>query len=275
MVLASLIMSWSATSRADRPGEPNIPGSEQKNVAAATDVDSAPPSSTPRELPPPYAPWQGTGFGPPGASAAVDLPTPLARPRQQARRKFEVAAALALFLPNCGSGSIDDRGCLTVGAGAGADLTLLYRVSPFFAVGAQGVLSGFGAAAEASISSSTSGGGSRFLGVVGRVYFADDGAWDPYVALTLGAGTLDLRGQEPGATRRSTTGFGGRVEAGIDYAFGSHFRLGPTASFAHWVAWSERSCKDNICREAPALFGKLVGFASFGLRVTGSFGDVL
>jgi hypothetical protein len=175
-------------------------------------------------------------------------------------------------LPSCGSGSLDDRACLTVGAGAGIDVAVMYRISPFFAVGAEGAVSGFGNAAHGVLSNA--GGGGRFFGVVGRVYFADEGAWDPYVALTLGVGRLDLRAIAAEA-RESTSGFGGRAAGGIDYMFGSHLRVGPTASFTHWIAWSEAGCSGDICRSQPASYGRLLGFATFGIRVTASLGDVL
>lgn len=151
-------------------------------------------------------------------------------------------------------------------------MALLYRVGPFFAFGAEGALSGFAAPAHGLLSGA--GGGARFFGVVGRVYFADQGAWDPYVALTLGAGTLALRGA-PSAPRESTSGLGARVAGGVDYVASSHWRVGPTASFAHWLAWSEASCSGNICQNEPAAYGRLLGFATLGVRVTGSFGDVL
>jgi hypothetical protein len=199
------------------------------------------------------------------------LPPPLTRPRQQPRRPLELSAALAAFLPSCGSGSIDDRGCSTVGAGSGVDLALLYRVGPFFAFGAEAALSGFAHTGQGALS--RGGGGARFFGVVGRVYFADEGAWDPYVALTLGAGKLDLT--EPNDRREATTGMGARVAGGIDYALGSHFRVGPAASFTHWVAWSEDSCSGAICRDERAVYGRLLGFATLGVRLTASFGDVL
>ena len=155
--------------------------------------------------------------------------------------------------------------------GSGVDLALLYRVGPFFAFGAEGLLSGFGGSGHGALSGA--GGGARFFGVVGRVYFADEGAWDPYLALTLGAGALDLRGTED--ARESTTGLGGRVAGGVDYLLGSRLRLGPTASFAHWLAWSEQRCSDDVCRAEPASYGRLLGFATLGVRVTASFGDVL
>ncbi len=220
----------------------------------------------------PYEAWEGTGLAPPKGYPAAQLPPPLAREREHARRPFELTAALASFLPSCSSGSIDDRGCLTVGPGSGIDAALLYRVGPFFGVGAEGVLSGFATPAHGMLSGA--GGGARLFGVVGRVYFADQGAWDPYVALTLGVGTLMLRGA-PGGARESTSGLAGRVAGGIDYVVSSHWRLGPTASFAHWVAWTEATCNGDVCRDAPATYGRLLGFATLGFRLTGSFGDVL
>ena len=180
---------------------------------------------------------------------------------------------MGAFLPSCGSGSVDDRSCLTVKAGSGVDLSLNYRVAPLFAVGVEAALSRFGADGHGFTSGA--GGGARFFGVVGRVYFADSGAWDPYLALTLGAGSVDLRGAELGGASVSTTGFGGRVAGGVDYVFSSHFRLGPTASFARWVAWQERRCAEDICRPEPALYGRVLGFASLGFRISASFGDVL
>jgi hypothetical protein len=257
---------------ADPRALPNIPAPEQKVASAEQKASAESSDSAPAELPLPYESWQGTGLLPPRLERERDVPPPLARPLKYARRPFEVSAALATFLPSCGSGSVDDRGCLTVGAGAGVDVALLYRVGPFFAFGAEGALSGFGNAERGALSNA--GGGARFLGVVGRVYFADDGAWDPYLALTLGVGRLDLRGAAANPLE-STSGWGGRVAGGVDYALGGHLRVGPTASFAHWVAWTEQGCAGDICSTGPAVYGRLLGFATFGIRITGSFGEVL
>ena len=83
-------------------------------------------------------------------------------------------------------------------------------------------------------------------------------------------------GAEHGAGERgATSGLGGRVSGGVDYVFGSHFRLGPTAGFAHWLAWSESRCSGSICRDQRLSYGRLLGFATLGLRLTASFGDAL
>lgn len=259
--LVIVIASSTATASAD-PGEAaNIP-------APAAISEEAPPA----ELPLPYESWAGTGFGPPKPLPPADRPLPLARPRQLPRRPLELSASLATFLPNCGSGSIDDRACLTVGPGAGLEGALLYRAVPFFAFGLEGAWSGFGGGGRGALSGA--GGGARFLGAAGRVYFADEGRWDPYVALTLGFGALELAGTDQRA-RVSTSGFGGRVAGGVDVVLGSHLRIGPSVSFTRFIAWSEQQCQADVCGHGPALYGRVIGFATLGLHATASFGDVL
>ena len=263
---AAFVIAWSSTALADPQASSNIPAVAQKDADA--DARAAPDD----QLPLPYVAWRGPGPQPPTAVIGAPTPPPLARARQLPRRPFELSASLAAFLPSCGTGRIDDRACLTVSLGSGVDLALLYRVVPFFAVGVEGAVSSFAARGEGALSSA--GGAARFFGVVGRTYFADEGAWDPYLALTLGAGTLQLRTSTDDA-RVSTTGWGGRVAGGVDYVLGTHFKLGPSASFAHWVAWSEQRCDANVCRDQPAVYGRLLGFATLGFRLTGSFGAVL
>jgi hypothetical protein len=90
-----------------------------------------------------------------------------------------------------------------------------------------------------------------------------------------GRGTLTLSDDERRELGASTSGFGARIAGGVDYLFGSHVRLGPSASFAHWVAWSEERCGPTVCRDERAVYGRLLGFATLGLRVTASWGEVL
>lgn len=259
--LACMIAA-SSTARADPRQAQNIPEREP----ITENADEA-------ELPLPYQPWQGQALPPPRPLPPEQRPPPLPRPRPWPRKPFEVTAALGAFLPSCGSGSIDDRACLTVKPGSGLDLSLLYRLTPFFALGAEAALGRFGAPGHGL--ASKAGGGARFYGVLGRVYFADSGAWDPYLGLTLGAGSIDLRGSESDGGAVSTNGFGGRVSGGIDYILGSRLRLGPSASFARWLAWQEQRCASEICQSEPARYGRVLGFASLGFRISASFGDVL
>lgn len=273
---AAAVVLWTTssafTAHADGGTAPNIPAPPRES-SPGPDPDAPDATNAPSELPLPYESWQGAAFGPPKPASATDLPRPLPRAPQSPRRPLELTAALATFLPSCGSGSVDDRACLTVAPGSGLDAALLYRASPYFAVGAEAALSGFRQRGRGPLSSA--GGAARFLGVTGRVYFADEGAWDPYVTLTLGVGTLTLQGSEAAEGTVSTTGFGARVGGGVDYVLGSRVRLGPSVSFSRWLAWSEQQCDASICAPAPAIYGRVLGFATLGLRVTASFGDVL
>ena len=244
----------SSTARADQPDVPIIPNESEK--------------SDPAPLPSPYEAWQGSRHAPPGARRDGHLPVPFPRPRELPRRPLEATLGGAAFLPSCSAGSFDDRGCVTLGPGGGAEGALLYRVGPFFAAGAEGAWSGFAGRGRGALSGA--GGGGGFVGIAGRVYFADSGLWDPYVSLALGYSALRLN--EGGA---ATSGFGARVGGGIDFLVGSRVRLGPGLSFAHFIAWSEERCRGAVCRDERASYGRLLGFATLGLRLTASFGDAL
>jgi hypothetical protein len=220
----------------------------------------------------PYTAWQGPGR-PASQQTAPDSPAPLTLPIELPRRPIEVGAALAAFLPSCAPGSIDDRGCATLEPGAGLQAALLYRVGWFFAVGAEGALSGFGGRGHGAFSSAA--GEAFFAGVVGRVYFAERGVWDPHVALALGYTALGLRREGAEPSHDGGSGLGGRVSGGIDYLAGSHFRFGPALGFAHFIAWSEERCTAGICRTQRLSYGRLLGFATLGLHLTASFGDAL
>lgn len=261
LVAVLALATATSTAGADQPAGPIIPEEPQK--------------SAPTELAAPYEAWQGTRHPPAGTRRNRLLPAPLARPHELPRRPLEAALGGAAFLPSCSAGSLDDRGCVTLHPGAGFEGALLYRVGPFFAAGAEGALSGFGRRGKGALSSA--GGGGRFVGVVGRVYFAERGSWDPYVSLALGYGALRLNEGAAGApqTRAGSSGFGARVAGGIDFLLGSRLRLGPTLGFAHFIAWSEQHCTGVVCRDGRASYGRLLGFATLGLRATASFGDAL
>lgn len=259
LLMAVALTATSSTAGADPPAAPIIPEDSKKSAAP--------------ELAAPYEPWQGTRHAPAGARGDRMLPAPLARPHELPRRPFEAALGAAAFLPSCSAGSLDDRGCVTLQPGAGFEGALLYRVGPFFAAGAEAALSGFGRRDQGALS--RAGGGGGFVGVVGRVYFAERGSWDPYVSLALGYGALRLNEGAAGAARAGSSGFGARVAGGIDFLLGSRLRLGPTLGFAHFIAWSEQHCTGAVCRDGRASYGRLLGFATLGLRATASFGDAL
>lgn len=262
LLMTLALTTASSTAGADQPASPIIPEESQK--------------SAPSELAPPYEAWPGTRYTTAGARRDRVLPSPLARPRELPRRPLEAALGGSAFLPSCSAGSLDDRGCVTLEPGGGFEGALLYRVGPFFAAGAEAALSRFGRRGRGVLSQA--GGGGGFAGVVGRVYFAERGEWDPYVSLALGYGGLRLNEDDDGAgapRQANSSGFGARVAGGVDFLLGSRLRLGPTLGFAHFIAWSEQHCSGALCRDGRASYGRLLGFATLGLRATVSFGDAL
>ncbi|HEY6077268.1 MAG TPA: hypothetical protein VIW29_00600 [Polyangiaceae bacterium] len=270
-VAALVIASSSSTAGADSGLHFNIPAAAPKSDAAAEPAPGAAENDA-AELPLPYRPWQGTSFGSPPAEPARDKPLPFARSPELRRRPYELTLAPALFLPTCGDGSIDGRGCASVALGSGVEAAVLYRAVPFFAIGGEGLWSGLGGAGGGALSAA--GGSVRFFGVVGRAYFADTGRWDPYASLSIGHGRLELGTGSAGASG-ATSGWGGRVTGGLDYLVGSHFRFGPTVSLAQLLVWSELECSSGVCRERQLPYGRLLGFATLGLRLSASLGTVL
>lgn len=263
-----LMASFGSTALADPLPAPNIPSGSHEDVESPAIGEDLPPP-----LPRPYDAWRGVGYRPAPPVSAPEAPLPLPRPPELGRRPFEMSASAAAFLPSCAAGSIDDRGCSTVGPGAGLDVALLYRVGPFFAAGIDGAFSGFGGRGQAALAGA--GGSARFVGVVGRVYFADSGSWDPYVSLTLGYGALTLARMTGERRRDVAGGFGARVGGGVDFLPSSRLRLGPTLGFTHFVVWREQGCAADICSDQPLAYGRLLGFATLGLRLTASFGEAL
>lgn len=225
------------------------------------------------ELSLPYSPYRGEAL-PVRPHAPADVPPPLGRARELPRRPFELGASFGVSLPSCEPGSIDDRRCATLGTGRGFDVSVLYRVSPYFAVGGELTFGSFELSRTDADAAQRSSG--RFLGTLGRVYFAESGMWDPYLGLTLGVGSLEARATElDPSLRERASGFGARISGGVDFLLGTHLRLGPSVAFAHWISWQEERCSGAVCRSEALSYGRLAGFASAGLRLTGSFGPTL
>lgn len=242
--------------------------------AAEPELGPSPPSQSlalaaaGEELPLPYGRFEGERHAPPPPLFIDEAPLPEPRARELARRPFELAAGASVTVPRCQDAVFGPDGCGGAGIGPGASLLVLYRGTPWFAAGLElGLTSRAGAAAPAA--------DGRFASVAGRLYFANSGAFDPYLQLSLGYGSLEWRGESPDGVRvESVTGPLARVGAGVDVLFGTAFRLGPSLAFTQLAFQSERSCAGSRC--ASSLYGaRILSFASFGLNATASFGSPL
>jgi hypothetical protein len=219
----------------------------------------------------PYAAWGGERHAPPPPLADERGPGPLPEQPELARRTFELVPELGVSFPHC-AGSHGPSGCDALVAGTELGLSALYRVSPYFAVGASG-----GADAYTFSNARGSEGRALFAGVTGRVYFLESGAWDPYLELTLGAGSLAAFSGENGSRAHDRVALApaARVAAGIDFALGPWLRAGPLLALSRYSAATAQRCSGRACGAVPLEASSVpIGATSFALRLTVSAGDV-
>ena len=129
-----------------------------------------------------------------GAPPAPELPAV-----EYTRCPFELSAELLLGFPNCAAGGSDNQRCDGVSAGLGFGASALWRPSPYFAFGATVDALRFAFRPQASNLREPSAGG-HFFGLLGRVYFFDQGLIEPY--LELGLGSADVGAGNNGSDSR-------------------------------------------------------------------------
>jgi hypothetical protein len=159
--------------------------------------------------------------------------------------------------------------CAALAPAAGAALLALHRPNPFFA---------FGAAVSYARSNALHDDG-RFegelfaVGALGRVYFHEEGPFDPYLELELGYGSLSTTFVEASGARREDAAFGpnARVGGGLEFSVLPSLRLGGSLGFSQLLFDHGAACRAESC--APA--GPMVGALGLGLRATVLFGNEL
>jgi hypothetical protein len=199
-------------------------------------------------------------------------PPPLPRAPEHARRPVELASELALSLPTCQSGAEAER-CAALAPALGAGLAALYRQNPYFA---------FGAGVSFSRASSAYAGGvldgeTFAVGAVGRVYLYEEGAFDPYLELELGYGSLRTTLVGAGGARYEDAAFGptARVGGGLDFVVMPSLELGAALGFSHLLLERGEECARGRCTAGSAPSGAMVGALVLGLRATVLLGKPL
>ncbi|HEX6275062.1 MAG TPA: hypothetical protein VFZ53_18600 [Polyangiaceae bacterium] len=184
-------------------------------------------------------------------------PPPLPRAPERARRPFALAAALDASLPACGHAF---RGCGTPTFGAGG--AIFHRPLPYFAFGAA---LGFARAAQSRLDPTLE----RELiagGALGRVYFYEEGAFDPYLELELGYASLRTLASTAGGFRESRA-FGpmARAGGGIDFVVLPGLALGGALGYRQLVF---ETCASRACRAGAGPLGGTAGAIVLGVRAT-------
>ena len=202
---------------------------------------------------------------PPPRSEIDEGPPPFERPPERARRPVALVSEFLLALPTCQSGAAAEP-CRALVPAIGAGFTALYRPYPYFSFGA-----GFSyARATATPPAGLLDGELFSVGAWGRVYFYEEGAFDPYLELELGYGSHTTALSAPGGARTEDSAFGPmtRVGGGLDFAVLTHLELGAAVGFTHLLVERGEHCGMEGCARGSAPNGAILGALALGLRAT-------
>lgn len=251
-----------------------LTSSISSRAAQSTDVTDASLAAPAEPEPAPYAPYQGEGIPDPGPTSSAVTPAPLAEEPEFARRSVELVVDLGLGLAHCAEGDGSDARCSGVGGGLSLGLTALWRVTPMFAWGGTFEVAGFRNEPE-DPQYTNARAGAVFIGLAGRVYFADEGAFEPFVELGLGGGALGTRQDEPTTNGRAgyeETGAGPALRAGIgfDFHLTRTLRLGPALSLTRVFVDKIRRCKATGIGECQDVSTDLGGHLDSYVQVLGN-----
>lgn len=197
-----------------------------------------------------------------------------------ARRPVELVPRLGLALPICQAGSRTSDRCEGVKGGWSIGFSAFWRVNPYFAWGGGVDFEAYRYQPPARLQLDHPSALGAFLGFLGRGYFLDHGAFDPYVELGLGGGALGTSHNENG-TRYNETGAGPavRIGAGLDFFLGHRIRLGPSLSYTRVFIDKIRRCPtndNNACVDlSKTTDGQLNSFVLVYAHLTIMLGDAL
>ncbi len=201
-------------------------------------------------------------------------PQPLSAPPERARRWFELGPELGVAIPHCESAA--GSSCAALGAGPEVGVSALLRPTPTFAFGVEARRLAF------ELDDGEHGGSTRasalFAGLVGRLYLLQSEMLDPYLDLTLGAGSLSLASSERGVSARENANlsFAMRSSAGLDLLPNDWLRVGAYFSILRYFPGSVLHCDGALCGAVPARAAwSPLGATTLGVRVSVAAGELL
>jgi hypothetical protein len=216
---------------------------------------------------------------------AGPLPSPLAPLREEpayARRSFELALGPNAGLIGCSGAApasvAESDPCRELSPAFGLEAQGLWRLSGHWALGARLEYTHFSWDARLALGQPASGGTGRwpFLGLEGRGYLFDEGAFDPYLGAALGWGLLSMEfreGAEELALRRESLATA--ISAGASWWVSSRMRVGPNLTFSWQPFGGVERCERGVCLDGSA-FGRVPNRAlRLGITVTFGAGDEL
>ncbi len=255
------------------------PGPEPGAEDPPNDVswEEAPPA--PAEPPPPEPAPAAPSRAPPPAPAPIVAPPPIPIPSGPTRSSVELVPELALAWAHCQDGERSSARCSGVRGGAELGFSAFWRVTPYLAWGGGFQLAVFRHEPPRGSGVSDAEALAFFLGLMGRAYLLDRGAFDPYVQLGIGGGFLGTAGRgAPGilddSERYEETGAGPAVQAGIgaDFFLSSRLKLGPSFTYTQVFVDKIRRCRKGEAGDCEDVskseFGHMNSLLTLGVRLS-------
>jgi opacity protein-like surface antigen len=185
---------------------------------------------------------------------------------------------LALAWAHCQDGDVSDYRCAGVRGGAELGFSAFWRVTPNLAWGGGFQVAFFRNDPPSRAGTSNAEALAVFLGLMGRAYFLNGGAFDPYVQLGIGGVALGTASEgAPGlddTERYEETGAGPAVQVGLgaDFFLGSRLKLGPSFTYTQVFVDKIRRCRKGESGDCDDVskseHGHLNSFLTLGVRLS-------
>ena len=199
-------------------------------------------------------------------------PEPTREGDEYPRRSWEAFPSGGAGTPFCRGAAWGLGQCGDATAGATVGAGLLYRVSPYIAIGIDASFARF--ASRAATPGATPYSHASWIGLLVRGYFLDRGMLDPYVETGFGQGMSAAGYVDAGTEVRTESGAPSVMTgAGIDFWLAPYLRVGPAVSYR--IAWLSdvRGCYAGMCTSYAVQDRGAVGsYATFSLRATLALG---
>jgi hypothetical protein len=199
-------------------------------------------------------------------------PQPTREGDEYPRRAWEGFPSGGVGAPFCRGNAAGLAHCGDATAGATLGAGLLYRVSPYIALGLDTSFARF--ASRAGTPGAAAYSHASWIGLLVRGYFLDHGMLDPYVETGIGQGATTSGHLEAGAdVRTESLAPSVMAGAGVDFWLAPYLRVGPAISYR--IAWlsNVRGCYAAMCTTYGVEDRGTVGsYATFSVRATIALG---
>jgi hypothetical protein len=198
-------------------------------------------------------------------------PEPTREAEEYPRRIWEGFPSGGVATPFCRGSAFGLGHCGDASSGATAGAGVLYRITPYVAIGLDASLARFTSHVTGA---STAYSRASWVGLLVRGYFLDHGMFDPYVETGFGQGSA-VAAYTDGSTEVRTEAASPSflAGAGVDFWLAPYLRVGPALNYRFAWLTSVSGCVASTCTTYGVDERGAVGsYASFSVRATIALG---